>query len=160
MSRNKVIIFSLIIGGGLVFVLTWLVWPVAKQNYVSWRFNNNLHGFVNALQEAKKADYAAAMADTYGGKTPQETLQMYIDAVEKGDYELASKYFIGGNQEKELNKSKNATEEVKNKYISILIKSILLGGKYSETKDYFSFNGSLLISLKLYPNGIWKIIEI
>ena len=39
-------------------------------------------------------NYEKAMReDTYGGKTPQETLQMYIDAVEKGDYELASKYF-------------------------------------------------------------------
>jgi len=32
--------------------------------------------------------------DTYGGKTPEETLAMFIDALEKGDIELASKYFI------------------------------------------------------------------
>lgn len=33
-------------------------------------------------------------ADTYGGKTPQETLSMFIDALKKGDVELASKYFM------------------------------------------------------------------
>lgn len=38
--------------------------------------------------------YEAAMkADTYGGKTPEETLGMFIDALKKGDVELASKYF-------------------------------------------------------------------
>jgi len=31
--------------------------------------------------------------DTYGGKTPQETLDMFINALEKGDIELAAKYF-------------------------------------------------------------------
>jgi len=37
---------------------------------------------------------AAMRADTYGGKTPEETLQMFIDALKKGDVELASKYFM------------------------------------------------------------------
>ena len=31
--------------------------------------------------------------DTYGGKTPEETLQLFIVALEAGDIELASKYF-------------------------------------------------------------------
>jgi len=31
--------------------------------------------------------------DTYGGKTPEETLQLFITALEAGDIELASKYF-------------------------------------------------------------------
>jgi len=33
-------------------------------------------------------------ADTYGGKTPQETLDMFVDALRKGDIDLASKYFL------------------------------------------------------------------
>ena len=32
--------------------------------------------------------------DTYGGKTPEETLQLFIDALKSGDIELASKYFV------------------------------------------------------------------
>lgn len=32
--------------------------------------------------------------DVYGGKTPKETLQMFISALKEGDIELASKYFI------------------------------------------------------------------
>ncbi len=35
----------------------------------------------------------ALKADTYGGKTPEQTLQMFIEALKKEDIELASKYF-------------------------------------------------------------------
>ena len=39
-------------------------------------------------------NYEKAMKeDTYGGKTPEETLQMFIEALRKEDIELASKYF-------------------------------------------------------------------
>lgn len=31
--------------------------------------------------------------DTYGGATPEETLRLFIDALQKGDTELAAKYF-------------------------------------------------------------------
>ena len=45
--------------------------------------------------EAKERAYIEAMtADTYGGKTPQETLDLFASALEKGDIELASKYFL------------------------------------------------------------------
>jgi hypothetical protein len=40
-------------------------------------------------------NYNKAMTeDVYGGKTPQETLDMFIDALRKGDVDLASKYFM------------------------------------------------------------------
>lgn len=45
--------------------------------------------------EAKEKAYIAAMTvDTYGGKTPQETLDLFVAALEKGDVELASKFFL------------------------------------------------------------------
>lgn len=48
--------------------------------------------------EAAKASMAqeAALlrADTYGGKTPEETLALFVDALERGDATLASKYYM------------------------------------------------------------------
>ncbi|MGB9609071.1 MAG: hypothetical protein ACPL3E_01705 [Minisyncoccia bacterium] len=42
-----------------------------------------------------QAGYKKAMTeDTYGGKTPEETLKLFIDALKKEDLELASKYFV------------------------------------------------------------------
>ena len=37
--------------------------------------------------------------DPYGGSTPEETLQLFIDALKKGDTDLAAKYFIIDKQE-------------------------------------------------------------
>ncbi len=48
------------------------------QKYLDWQKN---------FEEAMKKD-------TYGGKTPEETLKMFIDALKKDDVELASKYFM------------------------------------------------------------------
>ena len=45
-------------------------------------------------QEEEQKYIAAMTADTYGGKTPQETLDMFVDALRKEDIELASKYFM------------------------------------------------------------------
>ena len=38
--------------------------------------------------------------DTYGGQTPEETLQLFIDALKAGDIDLASKYFVIEDREK------------------------------------------------------------
>lgn len=38
--------------------------------------------------------------DTYGGKTPEETYDMFLAALRKGDTTLASKYFVMGEQKK------------------------------------------------------------
>ena len=44
--------------------------------------------------EQQQKTYEEAMAqDTYGGKTPEETLALFIAALEKEDVDLASKYF-------------------------------------------------------------------
>src|SRR3989344_4677747 len=49
---------------------------------------------METYQKVEKAYVEAMTADTYGGKTPQETLDMFVDALKKGDVELASKYFL------------------------------------------------------------------
>src|SRR3990167_1089691 len=41
--------------------------------------------------------------DTYGGKTPEETLRLFIDALKVGDIDLASKYFVVEEREKTKN---------------------------------------------------------
>ena len=61
--------------------------PQAKQNKL---FEQNLQKYTSGME----AFEAAMKADTYGGKTPEETLAMFVDALKKGDIDLASKYFM------------------------------------------------------------------
>lgn len=133
---------------------------VAARLYEKWQIDQKIQQAEEAMKKAAADDYARAMADTYGGKTPQETLQMYIDAVEKGDYALASKYFIGDNQEKELKSLQNGPKENINNVVGLLKKSIESSGSYSAQKNRYVIDKPLMVDFKLYPNGIWKIIEI
>jgi len=117
-----------------------------------------------SIKRWQQQDYEKAMADTYGGKTPQETLQMYIDAVEKGDYELASKYFIGDNQEGVLKEIRALLDKNNINWFLDIIKNAepdgdIIDGFFrmkSKTEDNIYY----FIRFTKYPNNIWKIIEI
>ena len=49
--------------------------------------------------------------DPYGGDTPEETLALFIEALERGDVELASKYFVIDEQEEWRGKLVRIKEE-------------------------------------------------
>ena len=75
-------------GVGGVIVVGLLVWAgnFGLQLYQQWSQQRYI-----ASVEVLKAEYKN---DTYGGATPEETLQLFIKAFQAGDLELASKYFI------------------------------------------------------------------
>src|SRR3989344_510439 len=68
---------------------------------VVWLFTNGLPGyriwqFKRAYDKVEEPYYT----DTYGGATPEETYDLFIEALKAGDVELASKYFeIDGREE-------------------------------------------------------------
>ncbi|MBI5732511.1 hypothetical protein HY967_00940 [Candidatus Jorgensenbacteria bacterium] len=83
----------LIVGTFIVFLLLIAyVWFV----YVSSAFQKQreLVGQYERAAQAMKDFEEAMRNDTYGGKTPQETLNLFIEALKKDDIELASRYFI------------------------------------------------------------------
>ncbi len=84
--KNKIFKIILIIIG-VAALLT--VFIVAKNYYDGWR-QSKLPGF-----QIQKIYEEAAKNDIWGGKTPQETYEMFIAALQKGDIDLASKYFAG-----------------------------------------------------------------
>jgi hypothetical protein len=88
------------------------------------RQNRELQANYQKYLDVQNKYEAAMKADTYGGKTPEETLGMFIDALKKGDVELASKYFVlredGGRNGEILDELKNKTDEEKAKIVVIL----------------------------------------
>lgn len=64
---------------------------------------------VDYIRYQKSPEYAAQKEaeqikkeyreDPYGGETPEETLTLFIDALKKGDTDLAAKYFVLEKQE-------------------------------------------------------------
>lgn len=83
-----VIGFLFIMGLALGVYYAWQKYysPEAKSNQAEEEKWEKAQKALNTLDETLRQD-------TYGGKTPEETLKMFIDALKKDDIELASKYF-------------------------------------------------------------------
>lgn len=113
--------------------------------------------------------------DTYGGKTPEETLTMFVDALKKGDVELASKYFAyetGGpdafNRKKWLEALSTAKQEGGLTNLTETLKQVRPVGysdSYTWYKKSFSFEslddkGVVKVFVELVFNhlsSVWKI---
>lgn len=119
------------------------------------------------FKKIEQEDYERAMADTYGGKTPQETLQLYIDAVEKGDYELASKYFVESKRGEELSRLEKISEVNPNR-LTFLVDILKRAEPWRSSLEDNTFTmeskvesgPSFYVRFIRYPNDIWKLLEI
>jgi len=84
-----IVIFLMIIvitGGG------FFVWEryFSQQAEINRQTQKNYEKYLEWERNYEKA----MREDIYGGKTPEETLQMFIEALKKEDIELASRYFM------------------------------------------------------------------
>lgn len=129
---------------------------IGARAYKLWKEVNDADLFAIKMEELKRQQEA----DTFGGATPYETLEMYIAAVEKGDFELASKYFVIEKQAEELNKLKISPRENVNNINNLLKQAQEEEGSYSMDKKAFSILRPIFVDFWLYPKGIWKINEI
>lgn len=114
-------------------------------------------------------NYTKAMTeDTFGGKTPQETLDMFVDALKKEDVELASKYFLlneigqvdqewvdGLNQKKSEGKLQEIAKELETANLKDT-SSILNTAWFVISDDNGIVSHEILLSLNELSK-IWKI---
>ena len=143
-----------------VILISWgVIFGIVRYN--RWRSEDDVRKTAEALELFEKEDFERAMADTVGGKTPQETLDLFIAAVEAGNYELASKYFIGSKQEEWRENLRNIVQTDKKKiFLDPIKESKNSVGEYNLEKDKYFIEEPISIDFRLYPNGSWKIVEI
>lgn len=130
----------------LVSLLVVVVIGVGWWSFVAYRQANIYRRFVTGGEQAlTPTEYAVWLpkilekkyrADTYGSSTPEGTLALFIEALKKGDAELASKYFVPESQTKER----------------IEMQRSLLNDKDSFS-DLISFYGTTKKSVSYYDNG-------
>lgn len=85
MVKQSSIAFLIILAGvGILFVAQYFLYQNSPEE--------QLEDAMSAL-EKKYAE------DPYGGETPEETLRLFVDALKKGDTDLAAKYFVLDKQE-------------------------------------------------------------
>ena len=102
--------------------------------------------------------------DTYGGKTPEETLALFVDALKKGDMDLAAKYVFIDDQEKvraDLLQARTTgnLDEVIERLLS------LRQSKLDKDQAWFVITDEnrivqYSVLLGKNPNELWKILEL
>ena len=151
---------------------------------VVWLFTNGLPGyrtwqFKRAYEKVEEPYYT----DTYGGKTPEETYDMFIEALKKDDVELASKYFVLESQDdwlktlqeyekegillsfaEELENTKKIwkkSEKSDEKVISFTYKVLIEKGSTTmidgQTVEIPAGDYTNETTFIKYPAGVWKI---
>lgn len=114
--------------------------------------------------------YEAEMrADTVGGKTPEETLRLFIDALRKGDAELAAKYTLLDVNDPDVRTKYRADIEKKksegklNEIADTLSKAVYDASSSGGDTAWFSVwneegmvDYSALLKFNKY-SGVWKI---
>jgi hypothetical protein len=150
---------------------TWFL-----KNYYDWRGEYDL---------AHTDDYARGLAaqllqyqadrleeqyknDTYGGDTPEETLRLFVEALEKKDYSLASRYFIPEKQSEILSDINiSADSGGMERFIAAYKEGTKKTGQSAATGDYgieiFPKGDNTQFSMQFTKNSFthkWKITEL
>jgi hypothetical protein len=159
--KSAALIFLLIAAVGISVQYTWEREVLVKMSYddVITKYGYDTEAEIGRYTEALKDAYRA---DTYGGATPEETLMLFKSALEKGDTDLAAKYFL---LEKQNVMAEDLGAALDNGVLELLIFDLnrvsrgapLTDERYrfyalSDAGQEFSFD------LIINPyNGIWKI---
>lgn len=146
------------------FFLLWLGNGV-YENYQGDKFEAQTAKFQAALEQPYKDD-------TVGGKTPEETWSMFLEALKKGDADLASKYFA---VEKQAEEKKFLDKEKQIDNFKLLLEQFFQVPKkdpnfnvpdrayyyyvVKDPKTNQKFSNSLIFYLNPYTK-VWKITDL
>ena len=111
----------------LIFISGFAIGLATKYYIDEWKAKRNVALWMDSLDPFKN--------DKYGGATPEETFDMYLTALKKGDLELASKYFYATKQQQQLEFLKGQEESKKfNEYI-LKLETMEKDWKIEESND-------------------------
>lgn len=166
----------------IIWTLILLAIPVVWYAKVYFNYQGDLAKYDVIDEQAEKymreteieiAEYEAnERADTYGGATPQETWGMFVQALENGDTDLASKYFIQRKQEEmkrdlRLGYEKNGLKMLLEDFDTIKEERMQPDGKHfmflTEPVIVEGFEHALGFTYELEKSpisGLWKITDL
>ncbi len=113
--------------------------PIKQQYYEALEYSRK-------VKEARKKEKQLLSQDHYGGKTPEETLKLFVDALKKKDAKLAAKYCLPWNYDY----CKEYVQEWITKYADGLNKFLRTYETGIIKRDESYFNG---MSLDIYESG-------
>ncbi|MBI2444211.1 MAG: hypothetical protein HYV42_03155 [Candidatus Magasanikbacteria bacterium] len=159
--RGKAALIIGIVAGSLAgLVLLWrialAVSPSLRSRAPYW----NAQLMVRLIKWDQRRAQAQAAADTVGGKTPEETLRLYLAAVDSGDYRRASTFFVPEKQKQERQSFSQSVPADIGRIQNLLVEALKRGGTYSADGKEYVIHQPIFVHLVRYPAGNWKLLEI
>ncbi|MBU3896150.1 hypothetical protein KKG36_02465, partial [Patescibacteria group bacterium] len=87
------VLIKILKGLGL-FILLGLVWYVGAELGFQGKYRQEIAENIQSLQELNRALVEAFKNDYFGGKTAEETYNLFMQALKEEDVDLAVKYFV------------------------------------------------------------------
>lgn len=158
-TKRIIKISGVVLGAFIIFYLAM----IGPELWKSYKWQKAVDDYEEAMRKPYKEDI-------YGGKTPEETWSMFLDALKKGDIDLASKYYDvehqsnakqwldGLKQKNELAQTIKEMEKLRKSESQPLSKD-----KIYYSYDFFSdqykqtLTGRIVFYLNPYTK-VWKII--
>ncbi len=154
MKSNKPIKVLFLIFSGTFTLLLILFYPLLLDGWKLWKASRK----INREIEVTKRLYRQ---DIYGGKTPEETLDLFIKALESGNLDLAAKYFVLEKQDEaramlqEVKEIKNILDTLKEARMNwkrdttiipsdTYVRFVYKSSTNKESKAFINMNGKLL----------------
>lgn len=87
----------------VVIILGLMIWAGNNTDEIEqWLRNKQAERYEQALQKYIDKEKVRYAADKDGGKTPEETIDLFIAALKEGNIEQASRYYVLEKQKEEL----------------------------------------------------------
>jgi hypothetical protein len=159
-----------------VFMLIIAAWQTkiyfdwkADNDSAAWNIQNQISYQYWQYLERQSAELEEAWrSDQYGGETPEETLQLFVEALEARDFELAAKYFVPEEQDAALEENK-AGEQGGNQFFvdayrnGRIVPPDGVGSSGIYEIEVFPPGEDVAFAVRLIENeftGKWKILEL
>lgn len=137
-----------------------IAWIIVFWQYRAYLQARTLSELTITLHQAELKTYERQSAGDFGGAIPVDTLNMYISAVERGDYRVASTYFVREERQNELRRFIGVDILEIREFTSLLKQSGLSINSLRPEGKTFENAVPIFFSMKQAENGVWQLSSI
>ncbi len=133
-----------------------IAWIIVFWQYRAYLQARTLAELTIVLHDAELKTYERQVVGDFGGSMPADTLNMYIGAVERGDYKVASTYFVRSARQQELHRFVGADIIEIREFSGLLKQAGTLITEIRPESDRFENSFPLSFVMKRTDGGIWQ----
>jgi len=137
-----------------------IAWIIVFWQYRAYLQARTLSELTIALHNAELKTYERQAAGDFGGAIPKDTLNMYIAAVERGDYRVASTYFVRDMRQDELRRFVGADIVSIREFTALLKQASLSVNSARPEGKIFRNAVPIAFVMRQAENGVWQFESI